>query len=125
MNLGTMISHANHNMWHSKGRSLLTILAIVIGAFSIMMTTGINTGVNNYIDSQLATVGSKDFLEVMPLSVASQVSGFTTGSSEVREFDAKNSTVRATTMDESDLETIEKIRGVKSAKFYKIGRAHV
>jgi len=120
MNLGTMISHANHNMWHSKGRSLLTILAIVIGAFSIMMTTGINTGVNNYIDSQLATVGSKDFLEVMPLSVASQVSGFTTGSSEVREFDAKNSTVRATTMDESDLETIEKIRGVKSAKFYNM-----
>ncbi len=120
MNLGMMISHANHNMWHSKGRSLLTILAIVIGAFSIMMTTGINTGVNNYIDRQLATAGSKDFLEIMPLSVASQVSGFTTGSSEVHEYSAKNNSTRSTTLDESDLENVRSIKGVKSAKFYNM-----
>lgn len=120
MNLGMMISHANHNMWHSKGRSLLTILAIVIGAFSIMMTTGINTGVNNYIDRQLATAGSKDFLEIMPLSVASQVSGFTTGNSDVHEYDAKNNSTRSTSMDESDLAAVKKIKGVKSAKFYNM-----
>ena len=120
MNLGTMIGHANHNMWHSKGRSLLTILAIVIGAFSIMMTTGINTGVNSYIDRQLKTLGGNDFLEVMPLSVANQVSGLTTGSSEINEYDPKNSSTGSNTMTENDLAKVRAIKGIKSAKFYNM-----
>lgn len=120
MNLLMMIGHANRNLWHSKGRSLLTILAILIGAFSIMMTTGINTGVNDYIDRQLATAGSKDYLQVMPLSVASTVSGFTTGSTEVSEYNPQNNSVSSSTMDESDLKRIRSIDGIKSAKFYNM-----
>ena len=61
MKLYDIIRMANSNLWRNKSRTLLTVLAIFIGAFTIMMTTGINTGVNNYIDKQVAAVGSEDY----------------------------------------------------------------
>ena len=51
-----------------------------------MMTTGINTGVNNYIDRQVAAVGSEDYLQVMPAQMAEQLESLMSGSNEVREY---------------------------------------
>ena len=55
MKLYDIIRMANSNLWRNKSRTLLTVLAVFIGAFTIMMTTGINTGVNNYIDTPRTT----------------------------------------------------------------------
>ena len=86
MKLYDIIRMANSNLWRNKSRTLLTVLAVFIGAFTIMMTTGINTGVNNYIDKQVAAVGSEDYLQIMPAQMAEQLESLMSGSNDVREY---------------------------------------
>lgn len=45
------------NSFRSKLRTILTILAIFVGAFTLTITNGLGTGISNYIDSQVAAVG--------------------------------------------------------------------
>ncbi len=45
-----IIKTASANLWRNKGRTILTIIAIFIGAFTISMTIGVNIGVNDYIN---------------------------------------------------------------------------
>lgn len=57
-----IVQSAGSNMARSKVRTLLTITAIFIGAFTITMTVGISSGVSDYIDKQLSGVGASDVL---------------------------------------------------------------
>lgn len=66
MNLLDVIKTAHSNLFRSKGRTILTIIAIFIGAFTIYLTTGINNGVNDYIDKQISGVGGADQLIIQP-----------------------------------------------------------
>src|SRR6476620_11276251 len=52
------------NSFRSKLRTLLTILAIFVGAFTLTITNGLGTGISNYIDSQIAAVGSSNSFTV-------------------------------------------------------------
>jgi putative ABC transport system permease protein len=52
------------NTFRSKLRTTLTVLAIFIGAFTLTITNGLGTGISNYIDSQVASVGSSDAFTV-------------------------------------------------------------
>ena len=118
-----MLRMSNSNLWRNKSRTFLTVLAIFIGAFTIMMTTGINTGVNDYIDKQVASVGSEDYLEIMPAQMAEQVESLMTGSNEVREYKETDGTAAgssSTTMTEEDLAKIRDVEGIESAKFYTL-----
>ena len=103
MKLYDIIRMANSNLWRNKSRTLLTVLAVFIGAFTIMMTTGINTGVNNYIDKQVAAVGSEDYLQIMP---------------DVREYRPEDNSTTAQVLTDEDIAKIESIDGIESAKFY-------
>ncbi|MBU5584430.1 hypothetical protein KQJ29_33065, partial [Enterococcus sp. S181_ASV_20] len=49
MKLFDIIKSASSNLWRNKGRTVLTVIAIFIGAFTISLTTGVNNGVNDYI----------------------------------------------------------------------------
>ena len=123
MKLYDMLRMSNSNLWRNKSRTFLTVLAIFIGAFTIMMTTGINTGVNDYIDKQVASVGSEDYLEIMPAQMAEQVESLMTGSNEVREYketDGAAAGSSSTTMTEEDLAKIRDVKGIESAKFYTL-----
>ena len=123
MKLYDMLRMSNSNLWRNKSRTFLTVLAIFIGAFTIMMTTGINTGVNDYIDKQVASVGSEDYLEIMPAQMAEQVESLMTGSNEVREYketDGAAAGSSSTTMTEEDLAKIKEVEGIESAKFYTL-----
>ena len=108
MKLYDIIRMANSNLWRNKSRTLLTVLAVFIGAFTIMMTTGINTGVNNYIDKQVAAVGSEDYLQIMPAQMAEQLESLMSGSNDVREYRPEDNSTTAH----------ESIDGIESAKFY-------
>jgi putative ABC transport system permease protein len=55
---------ASSNMFRSKLRTTLTIIAIFVGSFTITMTVGISSGISNYIDKQLNSLGGKDALFV-------------------------------------------------------------
>lgn len=61
-----IIRDANANLLRSKSRTLLTIIAIFIGAMTLTITNGIGAGVSNYIDKQLGNLGAKDVLIIQP-----------------------------------------------------------
>ncbi|MDR0847112.1 MAG: FtsX-like permease family protein [Lactobacillales bacterium] len=65
MKLRDIFTTASSNLMRNKGRTILTIVAIFIGAVTISLTTGLNAGINNYIDNQLNSAGGKNVLVVL------------------------------------------------------------
>lgn len=118
MRTSDLIGSAVANTFRSKTRTLLTILAIFVGAFTLTLTSGLGTGINNYIDDTVSGVGASDAMTVTQTDEnASGVPG--QGSTEPREYDPDvvssgipGMTVIALTPD--DIETLEGIDGVLS-----------
>ena len=50
-----LVSSAVRNAFRSKTRTILTMLAIFIGAFTLSLTNGLGTGINRYIDDTVAS----------------------------------------------------------------------
>ncbi|MGC5225040.1 ABC transporter permease [Micromonospora sp. DT81.3] len=59
-----LIASAISNTFRSKTRTILTILAIFVGAFTLTLTNGLGTGINAYIDDTVTSVGASDVLTV-------------------------------------------------------------
>lgn len=81
--LGTAVGNA----FRSRTRTLLTILAIFIGAFTLTITNGLGTGINRYIDDTVSTFGASDVL-----SVTKTVASSTDGGPEVYDPDSAAAT---------------------------------
>ncbi|CAM3729822.1 ABC transporter permease [Micrococcus flavus] len=52
------------NTLRSKLRTFLTVIAIVIGAFTLTLTSGLGTGINKYVDTMVEGFGAPDELTV-------------------------------------------------------------
>ncbi|MBS7578081.1 MULTISPECIES: ABC transporter permease [unclassified Enterococcus] len=72
MNLVELIKTATSNLMRSKARTILTILSVFIGAFAISLTMGLNVGVNDFVDKQMASVGTKDEINIMKVNKAAE-----------------------------------------------------
>lgn len=108
---------ANSSLWRNKSRTILTVVAVFIGSFTIILTNGINSGVNNYIDRQVSSHDSRGYLEVM--SDDTEMTGTGT-SSEVQEYKpSKSGSSSVTTLDDSDVTKIKSVKGVESARLYQ------
>ncbi len=59
-----ILTTASGNIFRSKLRTALTIIAIFVGAFTLTLTNGIGAGVSSYIDKQLGTIGAENMLIV-------------------------------------------------------------
>ncbi|NTW38394.1 MAG: ABC transporter permease [Cellulomonadaceae bacterium] len=59
-----IVRSAMRNAFRSKLRTSLTVLAIVIGAFTLSLTNGIGAGINDYVRSTVASVGVDDVMTV-------------------------------------------------------------
>jgi putative ABC transport system permease protein len=70
MNALDIIRTAIGNTRRSKLRTALTVVAIFIGAFTLTITSAIGTGVGDYIDTQVASIGAGDVLTVTKASDA-------------------------------------------------------
>lgn len=115
MKITDILKSASSNLWRNKGRTILTIIAIFIGAFTITLTTGVNIGVNDYIDKQIGSVGGEDQLMVSPGADSLGVS--VGGGDEPTEYDAdKGSATEAEALTQKDLDKIKGIDGIKSVK---------
>jgi putative ABC transport system permease protein len=66
MKLIDILKSSNSNLLRSKSRTILTIIAIFVGAFTITLTTGLSAGVNDYIGRQLDSLGGEDIITVQP-----------------------------------------------------------
>jgi len=125
MKFTDIVFTANQNLWRNKLRSVLTILAVFIGAFTIVMTSAINTGVNQYIDKQLASVGGDDTIQIISAEggLASMMSmgggtGRLTGNLDgPTEYNPDKSLSLAPITDE-DLAKMRQIFGIRSVDVY-------
>lgn len=111
MKLFDIIKSASSNLWRNKGRTVLTVIAIFIGAFTISLTTGVNNGVNDYIDRQINGVGGEDQLMVFPKSQMGPADN------EPQEYDPdKASGADADYLTAKDLDKIKETRGIKKVE---------
>ncbi|WP_375384268.1 ABC transporter permease [uncultured Microbacterium sp.] len=117
-----LISSAVGNTFRSKTRTILTILAIFVGAFTLTVTSGLGTGINRYIDDTVTSIGASDVMTVAKASVSSGVAA-----SGPTEYDPDaiastqpgppGSTVVA--MTPADLDTLSGIDGVERVQATK------
>ncbi|MGA0567273.1 ABC transporter permease [Rathayibacter sp. KR2-224] len=119
-----LIGTAVGNTFRSKTRTLLTVLAIFVGAFTLTLTNGLGTGINAYIGKTVNAVGAAD---VMTVTRTSHTNGVAAANSGPVKYDpnaiartgpgAPGATVVALTP--SDLKKISGIDGVRSVKATK------
>lgn len=113
-----ILTTAIGNSFRSRLRTTLTVIAIFIGAFTLTITNGLGTGINNYIDSQVASIGAPDVMNITkPVEVREDTEGPApyepSGSSEVStNAGPPGSSVQALTSD--DLDAIAAIPGITS-----------
>jgi putative ABC transport system permease protein len=116
VNAVDLIRSAVKNSLRSKTRTLLTVLAIFIGAFTLTLTSGVGTGINRYIDTTVASIGADDVLTV---TRAAEDSGdgpveYNPDASTVAAAGPPGSTV--VTLTSTDLEAISDVDGVLSVE---------
>lgn len=110
MKFSDILKSASSNLLRNKGRTILTIIAIFIGAFTISLTTGVNIGVNDYIDKQVGSVGGENQIFVQPK--ADDASG---NSDEPAKYDPdkKTNAMQQQMLDDSDIAKIKDIKGIQ------------
>lgn len=118
MKLLDIIATANRNLTRSKLRTLLTILAIFVGGFTLTLTTALNTGTSQYLDRQLGNVSVPGVFEVLPKTDANPFSN-----SEVREYDPEKKQTSfdqafMATMTQADVDKLAAVEGVSAATPY-------
>ena len=119
-----IIGSAVSNTLRSKTRTLLTILAIFVGAFTLTLTSGLGTGINRYIDDTVAGIGASDVMTVTKNSDTETEPGFP-GASGPIEYDPDAVSLApgggsappgfaptTTALTPDDLETLERVEGV-------------
>lgn len=123
MNTGDLIGSAVSNTFRSKTRTVLTILAIFVGAFTLTVTNGLGTGINRYIDDTVTSIGASDVMTVTKTSdtatgiAASGPVEYNPDAIASGQPGPPGATVVAMTPD--DIDTLEQIDGVLSVEARK------
>lgn len=122
MKVWDVIKTANSNLLRNKSRTFLTILAITVGSFTIIMTTGVNNGVNTYIDKQMASVGGKGYLEVTKDATAGGSAGGVSISmgDDIQEYNPEKNSPMANYITPDDVKTIGKVDGIESVRPWQL-----
>ena len=117
MKFTDILKSANANLLRNKMRSFLTILAIFVGSFAIISVNAIHTGVNDYIDQQVESIGGDNYIEIASTAAYDQLASMM-GTGEITEYNASKSAGDATMISNEDLDKIRKIDGVISMNPY-------
>lgn len=117
MKFTDIIRTANANMFRAKARTLLTIMAILIGAMTITLTNGIGTGVKSYLNEQLGNFGATN---VLFITRAGQKTAASDGPTKYDAAAGATSTGRLgqtrNMLDSKELTIIKSIPGVTSVQ---------
>lgn len=114
-----IVSTAIANTFRSKLRTLLTSLAIFVGAFTLTLTNGLGTGITRYIDGQIGSLGGQDLLSVSKASTDDGPFGQSDGP---REYDPDRQVIKAgggfnlEAIGQDDLDFIAGLPGVVSVE---------
>lgn len=106
----------NHNLFRNKVRTFLTILAIFVGSFTIILNVGINAGVNAFIDDQTTALGGDNFIMLMSKDSEAMMSEQMSASTGPQEFTEKTNTLGV--LSNKDIEKLKDIDGIDADSFY-------
>ena len=115
MKLIDIIKDANVNLLRNKLRSFLTILAIFIGSFSIISTSAIQAGVNNFIDSQVDSYGGEGYLAIVSkdsFDALQGLQGAMGSNSGPMEYNPDKIQTGMSPITEEQIEKLKKIDGI-------------
>jgi len=104
------------NSLRSKMRTFLTVIAIVIGAFTLTLTSGLGAGINTYVDQIVEGVGDSDQVYVMAAQQQSTMPGDSNEPVEYEENDDDSSSVGElgiTMLSEDDIDKISDIDNIE------------
>jgi len=121
MKIIDVIKTANGNLLRNKVRTFLTILAIFIGSFTIILNAAINTGVNSFIDKQVASAGGEGYIEIAPAALMAQMEDLMSGNNAPQEYDPDQNSSAMEYISPETMAKIEDIPGIKpgSAKPFR------
>ena len=119
MSVLDLIASANRNLFRNKTRTILTILAVFIGSFTIILSNAINTGVNQFIDKQIESIGGDGYIEVMPKAMNDELTAIASGDSSLREYDPNKGSLETASITEDDLAKMRAIDGVEKMDVYR------
>ena len=111
-----MVGTSASNLWRNKGRTFLTVIAIFIGAFTITLTSAVNSGVNDYINRQLSIFGKEN--KSVQIIKKAEISGLSGGLREYKEGESEISqgSYSAPVLTGQDIEKLKKIEGLENVK---------
>lgn len=67
-----LLRTAARNTVRSKLRTILTVLALFVGSFTLTLTTALGSGISDYVTKQVASLGAGDVLLVSKTAAASE-----------------------------------------------------
>ena len=113
-----MVGTSASNLWRNKGRTFLTVIAIFIGAFTITLTSAVNSGVNDYIKRQLSIFGKEN--KGVQIVKKVEMNGISGGLKEYKEGETggnQDQSIYSTpSLAKSDIEKLKKIEGLENVK---------
>lgn len=108
-----LVSSANQNLFRNKGRTILTIIAIVVGSFAIISTNALQTGVNDFIDGQVSSLGGDGYIQISAMDMKKLTVNLGVGGGDPVEYNPeKESSLTAITPEQ--IEQVKKIDGIKA-----------
>lgn len=111
MKTADLITSATSSTFRSRTRSILTLLALFVGAFTLTLTSGVGTGVSSYIDLTVDTMGAPGTMQVSKPS-GDGIPEYKPGTQQARgAFGAS-----VETLSDADIEAARDIPGVIDIK---------
>lgn len=110
------ITTAQTNLLRTKTRTFLTVLAFVIGTFTLGMVTAFTQGVRAYLDTQLSAYGQPNLVSVSVGKSTQQASSSGVPYYQAdRQTAASNREHQVFVLNASDLNTVKNTAGVDAA----------
>lgn len=117
-----ILKESNRNLLRNKGRTFLTILAIFIGSFVIIIANAIATGVNSYVDDQINAIGGEGYIEFMSKSTYDTMSSYMASmSGEIQEYNPERNSATALAISDEQVEKLKNIPGIKAETVTLLG----
>lgn len=121
-----LVVTANRNLLRAKLRTLLTILAIFVGGFTLTITMALNTGANEYLQRQLGNVSVPGVFEVVPKADVNPLQA--SGPQEYNPDKKQSSFAELlnASFTQADVDKLAKVEGVDKAEpLYNVGVEYV
>lgn len=124
-----LIKTANRNLFRNKLRTILTVLAIFVGSFTLTMTNGVGDGMRDYVESQVKNIEG-DRVAMVTKKIerpAGPTSGAAVEYKETEETDEETIDPNSVLLTEAQIDTvIRDIPGIiKATPRYSIRGEHI